>query len=451
MDATALIFVNAQAKDDPDLPRSFLRVGGISLLERQLRQLRRLGIEKVRLMTSNYKDIFQRTTFQTVPESIEILDYRDAKATNFWLADEKVLVLEEGVLIDERLIKAVLEGTQKAKRKLVVFPANTVIYGKGLGLKLQDTVAELLFGSVALVRGVDIMYAASETSFATHPLKATLKAALGAGKAAYIDISTMPTYLPDRRREVPIMWRPVAEKAETGKATRALIAMAQKGVLDWPARWIHPLFENPMVEFICPTPITPNFVTLVTIIVGLYIAWLFFTGQMAWALMGALVIGVLDGVDGKLARTKMLQTRIGELEHIADKVIEYAWYFAIAGYLSTVEGNALPWALSILIVLFAWAEVVQGEFFRRLTGKQLDDAGDFERKFRIVGARRNTQIWAFIPFALTDTWLLGFWFVAIYAAVTFFVAQARFIIRVRDYGSEKSLEIKKNFEDTAYF
>ena len=102
MDVTALIFVNASAKDDPDLPRSHLQVGGISMLERQLRQLKRLGIEKARLVTKNYKDLFQKTTFATVPERIEILDHLDAKATHFWLADEKILVLEEGVRILRR-------------------------------------------------------------------------------------------------------------------------------------------------------------------------------------------------------------------------------------------------------------------------------------------------------------------------------------------------------------
>ena len=111
----------------------------------------------------------------------------------------------------------------------------------------------------------------------------------------------------------------------------------------------------------------------------------------------------------------------------------------------------LRWALALMIILFAWAEVLQGEFFRRFTGKQLDDAGTFERNLRLISARRNTQIWALIPFALLNEWLMGFWFIAIYSAVTYFLTNARFMIRLRDFGSEKSLEIKKNISDTAYF
>lgn len=449
MTTKALIFVNSAAKDDAAFPRSFLKAGGISLLERQLRQLKRLGIEKAVLVTGEFLGLLDTMKFRMAPEHIEIVYQPDMKPEGHFDAKDKVLVVEEGVVIDERIYKAVL--AKKARRSVAIFPEKTVIYGKGYGLKFKDGSKELLFASAATVEGQDVIKAFNVRGFQKAPMKTLLKVAIETGKAPFVDIAKLPIYLPDRRREVDIMWRPVANKDETGKATRAIIATAQKGCLDWPARWIHPIFENAVVELICPYPVSPNMITVVTGIVGFWITWLFATGEMELGLLMALVIGVLDGVDGKLARTKMMQTNIGELEHILDKLVEYSWYFGIAWFLAGAEGNALPWALAVMIVLFAWAEVVQGEFFRRLTGKQLDDAGDFERTFRIIGARRNTQMWGLIPFALFNAWLLGFWFIALYAAATFFVAQARFIIRVRDFGSEKSLDIKRNFDDTAYF
>lgn len=445
----ALIFITAPAKDDPGVPRGFLKVGGISLLERQLRQLKRLGVEDATLVAGEFLTLLEEAKFRRGPDKIKILSLPDMKPEGNFPRGDKVLVLEAGVLLDERIMKAVL--SKKSRCAVAIFPEKTVIYGKGYGLKLKTAKGEKLFASAATVLGEDIIKAFATRGFQETPLANLLKIVLVASASAFVDVSKLPTYLADRRRELEIMWRPVGKKSETGKATRAQIATAQKGCLDWPARWIHPFFENLIVEYISPFPITPNMITVLTGVVGFWITYLFATGQMVLALGLALVIGVLDGVDGKLARTKMEQTKAGELEHILDKFVEYSWYFGIAWYLAGVEGNALPWALAVMIVLFAWAEVVQGEFFRRFSGKQLDDAGAFERKFRIVGARRNTQVWGLIPFALTGTWLLGFWFIAIYAAVTFFVAQARFIIRVREYGSEKSLEIKKNFDDTAYF
>lgn len=445
----ALIFITAPAKDAPGVPRAFLKVGGISLLERQLRMLKRLGVEEACLVAGEFLRDLEDTKFHRGPDKIETLGLADMKPEGHFSKDQKVLVLEAGVLIDERIMKAVL--AKKGRRAVAIFPEKTVIYGKGYGLKLKSPKGDKLFASAASVLGEDIIRTFGARGFQEKPLNTLLELVLKAATSPFVDISKLPTYLADRRRELDIMWRPVGKKSETGKATRAQIATAQKGCLDWPARWIHPFFENLTVELICPFPITPNMITVITMLVGGYITYLFATGQMFFGLILALVIGVLDGVDGKLARTKMEQTKIGELEHIADKIVEYSWYLGIAYYLAEVEGNALPWALAVLVILFAWAEVVQGEFFRRLTGKQLDDAGKFERTNRIFSARRNTIIWGLIPFALLDQWLLGFWAVAIFTAATFFVAQVRFFIRVRDYGSEKSLEIKKNFDDTAYF
>jgi len=445
----ALIFITVPTKDNPGLPRAFLKVGGISLLERQLRMLKRLGIEDVTLVAGEFLSAVENAKFRRGPEKIKILNLPDMKPEGHFPKGEKVLVLEAGVLIDERIMKAVL--AKKSRRAIAVYPEKTVIYGKGYGLKLKTAKGEKLFASAATVLGEDIIKAFATRGFQETPLPNLLKTGLAMAASPFVDISKLPTYLADRRRDLEIMWRPVGKQSETGKATRAQIATAQKGCLDWPARWIHPFFENLTVELISPFPITPNHITLITMIVGFYITHLFWTGQMLLGLILALIIGVLDGVDGKLARTKMEQTKLGEFEHIADKIVEYSWYIGIAIFLAGVEGNALPWALAVLTILFAAAEVVQGEFFRRLTGKQLDDAGKFERTARIFTARRNTIIWGLIPFALMDQWLLGFWAVAIFTAFTFFLAQVRFFIRVREYGSEKSSEIKKNFDDTAYF
>lgn len=453
MTATALIFVHAPFAETENLPRALIEVGGLSILERQLRQAARLGITRAVVVAGAFaREVEARSRkFKRAPSNIEIVSLADFVPAVRFNKTETILLIEEGVVIDGRILKQVLGDPDKAGRRVAIYPESTVIPGKGLGLKLKAEDKELLFASAALVLGRDIERAATDAEFRKAPMKTLLKAALGTGKATLLDVSKMPTYLQDRRREVGMIWRPVASREDARKATRALIASAQKGVLDWPARWIHPVFEDFLTEIFSPLPVTPNMITVLTGLAGFYVTYLFATGELVFGLAGALVIGVLDGVDGKLARVKMHSTRLGELEHILDKVVEYSWYFGIAWYLAMVEGNALPWGLASMIVLFAWAETVQGEFFRRLTGRQLDDAGRFERLFRIVAARRNTQIWLLIPFAATGAWLLGLWCIAFYAAATFFVAQTRFIIRVREYASEKSLEIKRNFEDTAYF
>ena len=238
---------------------------------------------------------------------------------------------------------------------------------------------------------------------------------------------------------------------QADKATDILMAAAQKGALDWPAKWIHPAPENFLVRSLLSTFITPNIVTALTAILGFTATYFFAVGHLWPALILALLIGVLDGVDGKLARVKMLSSKIGQLEHLLDKLVEYSWYFGLAYYLASTNSDSGPWVLATLLVLFSWSEAVQGEFFRRMTGKQLDDAGPLERKIRLVGARRNTIMWGFIPFAIFDAWWLGLWIMAFFTVATFLVSNWRFMIRVRDYTAQQSSVIAKNFKGTEYF
>jgi len=449
MYSTAIIFVDDKSDENMERPRSSIVVGGISLLERQLRQLKRIGIERAILASFAMPDQLQDMTrgYKKTPE-LEHLDANFIDAA-VWDGLTGALLLEEGVLIDDRILKAV-HGTD-GDATLAFFAPGHVGYGVGAGTKIDVDGAPRLFASVAGFASDVFKAAALERDFKENPVAAICRMGLKVPDCTIVDVSAMDPYLPDRRRDVDLLWRPVTGSGESRRATWVLIGMAQKGTLDWPARWVHPVFENVMTYYVAKTFLTPNMITVITAVAGAYIGYLFAVGQMGWAVAGALIVGVLDGVDGKLARTKMLQSPIGELEHVADKIVEYGWYFCMAYYFANATGTSGPWAVGWMIVLFAWAEVVQGEFFRRMTGRQLDDAGRFEQAFRLIGARRNTQIWALIPFGIAGMWLEGFWMIAIYAAVTFFVAQWRFIVRVRAYGSQVSDEIAENFRKSEYF
>jgi phosphatidylglycerophosphate synthase len=176
----------------------------------------------------------------------------------------------------------------------------------------------------------------------------------------------------------------------------------------------------------------------------------FALGWLWTGLILALITGPLDGVDGKLARTRCEYSRWGDLEHLLDKVLEYGWYLCVAWYFSNARGSALPWAIAALIILPAIAEAVQGEFFRRLTGVQLDDAGDIERRIRLVAGRRNTFLWTWLGFAAFGLWFEGFVGLAIYSILTTATAQWRFYKRLSAYARDHGNKIAINYAATAY-
>src|SRR5207247_8162366 len=86
---------------------------------------------------------------------------------------------------------------------------------------------------------------------------------------------------------------------------------------DIPA-WFHAPIETFLVSRLCKTPITPNQLTLFCNVVAWTVTILLATGHLAWGLGLALIVGVLDGLDGKLARLKLETSKAGKLEHFFD-------------------------------------------------------------------------------------------------------------------------------------
>jgi phosphatidylglycerophosphate synthase len=447
-------------------------VGGISLLERQVRMALKVGASRVIVVAAALTaDLGARLSDDSRVERAATAAQLAERLTGETRA---VLHLAPGLLIDSRLVLALLAA---GDRPTIVAaherPAMLAAGGGPAKLTAHDMPAMLPAHDmpVLLAFGDPAPHGAERLDSATHwagaallpaalvgrvaaelgdwELSGTLvRAAVEAG-AGRLMVESVPTYAPARRRDAPMIWARPLDEAARAAGTDSLLAAAQKGCLDWPARFIHPRLENAMVRLLLPTSVTPNLVTLLTGLLGLAAIWLFATGKPLWALGLVLIVGPLDGVDGKLARTRHEFSKWGDLEHVLDKVLEYGWILALGYWLSQTHGVA-AWLAAGGIIVFALSEAASGEFFRRFTGRQLDDWGTFERRFRLVGGRRNTFFWSLLPFAFAGWWWEGFLMLLGYAAVTFAVSHWRLLKALADYGSRVSDEVKANFADTAY-
>ncbi len=267
--------------------------------------------------------------------------------------------------------------------------------------------------------------------------------------AKIIDVQTLDTYLASQRRAVPMLWQRVRTRAEAKLAFTAILDAAQKGVQDWPAWFIHRPVEHWITARLCATAITPTQITAIGGILGLAAAWLFARGLFFPGLMLGLAIGILDGIGDKLARVKLISSPIGEIEHVVDKGVEYLIYFSMAYHFSEAGYGALPYVMAGALILFHFADEVQLEFFRRMSGKFLCDASPFDRRFRMIAGRRNTQIWTFLPFVLSGAWFAGFCMICIYGIATFFVHQWRFVVNSRRVLEDTSPVFRATFDRTS--
>lgn len=417
---TAIIFTNQKNKSHP--LAALFTVGGRTLLERQIIQLSRQGVTRFYIISEETDAAAIKGACDKANQYIEVMPSIYSvleKAPR--LVDQACLFTHGSMLLDERITAELITRSEET-----LLAYQQCSDGSRTPFAIKAPLENPAFGSLA--------------QLAEH---------LGPKTPAF-NVESLPTYIANRRRDIPILAHQVSDPDALPALTDKVLDTAQKGTLDWPARWIHPYFENMAVKLLLPSFVTPNMITLLTGILGFWITYLFATGQMVAATIGAMLVGVLDGVDGKLARTKMLESNVGELEHLLDKAVEYSWYFAMSYYFASTYGNAV-WGLAVIAVFFAWAETVQGEFYRRLTGVQLDDAGTFEKYWRLIGGRRNTFIWSFLPFAVAGYAYEGLWMIALYSLITFFVAQFRFIVRFKSYASTNGAQIAKNWTETAYF
>ena len=242
---------------------------------------------------------------------------------------------------------------------------------------------------------------------------------------------TLDNYSPAHRGPVPFYGHVVRTAGDARVATRMLIRAAQKRALDLPALLLHPVFENRLVFWLCNTRITPNQVTLFTGLLGACVAALFLHGWLRLGIVLAYAVAVLDGVDGKLARTKLQTSRLGELEHVLDFFMEQSWYLTITLFLVASRQEAQWW--------WVGSGLMVSDLFDKLLycaghvwlGKHLDELGRFERGFRLIAGRRNIYAWMFF---------FGFWtglstqiFVAalVWAIVTVGVHSARLAYHMR--------------------
>jgi len=242
------------------------------------------------------------------------------------------------------------------------------------------------------------------------------KPARGAGRSVELDELAEPRH------------RPACVYAgDLEAARRALVRWAQKGV-HFTSVLNAPL-ENALVRLLgdCRA-VTPNRVTLAVNALSLLAVLLFANGQFLPAAAFSYLLGILDGVDGKLARVRGVLTKFGHLEHSLDALYEQALYASFAlglalhgyGFLAAALGTAL-------LVVDCFVRHVYNQF-ALTAGKPLKHYTPFDRAFAFVDGRRNVYLIYAIAFSAAGHPLLALLAALTHASLTaivYFIRAAR--------------------------
>jgi phosphatidylglycerophosphate synthase len=163
----------------------------------------------------------------------------------------------------------------------------------------------------------------------------------------------------------------------------------EKGASDLLAYYVHQPLENRIVERLVHTSLTPNQMTLLTNIAAYCVTILFYLGYLLPGSLISFIVGVMDGLDGKLARAKDMTSNLGKLEHAFDLLYEFSWLVAFALYMSRAIGSPLPLLFGLLSVTFISFYRYCYDTFGKTMETSFDTYAPFERRFRRVAGRRN--------------------------------------------------------------
>lgn len=393
-----------------DSPDALTNLGGISLLERSRRVVRQLGFCEATILSNSVESIaaqVAKASWRGADVSLKFLertgtqvtvgDILDCLAVMRVPSDGRILIVFAGFYCDGRLLRSLAQA--QTSSALIDSDPPSII-------------APLLENSDANSSGrllCATVLSSEWLSGKNHVAALAQEIALDTmtGRIASVDAAQQPAYVESMRRNVRPIFFPAPSPECRPLAERLLRDATQNGVLDFPAL-VHAPIEKWIVSQLCRTSITPNQITLGTGILGLGVTLLYAFGYLWAGALLALLVGILDGVDGKLARLKVQTTRIGKGEHLLDYFVEMSWWTALAYHFHAT--GQVRYAYVILLVFFAFnsLERVARGFVRRRVGRSLDDVSRFDRLVRHVAGRRNIYTWLFTLCLLIGAPATGF-------------------------------------------
>jgi CDP-L-myo-inositol myo-inositolphosphotransferase len=238
------------------------------------------------------------------------------------------------------------------------------------------------------------------------------------GEVHTFDIAEIQSYASKMRKEIEPWWIDIDTEEDLRRAKRMVVENASKSPSDALACYVHKPIENRLVVPISRLGVTPNQLSVIVNVLAYVATALFLLGHLLPASVLTFVVGIADGLDGKLARVKFETSRLGSLEHSFDLLFEFSWFMALSWFLSRSMESRTPLILCTFIILFVAFYRHVYDQFRKAMGRSLDDYGRFERIFRRVAGRRNLYNIPILVSILLGAPLFSLIFVALHSGVT---------------------------------
>ncbi len=353
---------------------------GVSILERNINVLIKNGIRDIFILSKSSVDLNNEMNFDS-KKVVRIIKISSLHHVKEHFNRKKLInsmkyiavVLDGGVLIDDRIVSSLLNYGED-----VIF-----IKGNSIHSNHTDKNRSNILGGKINLRSNEYIFEKKIGSF--HDFFNSLIF----NKTIYHSSDEISTYKPDMRRDVPLYIYSFRDYQDFKSAKKFLVKRTQKGTLDLIAWYFNRHFENIFVYLFADTKITANHITILVNILGYFVLFLFLIQYWWIGLFLLILVNILDGVDGKLARLKNQESTVGHIEHSFDQLYEQAIYVGI--------GLTSYFIIDQFFVIITLIIMLLSDSFNRHCSMQykevmkitLADSSKFDQLFRKFDGRRN--------------------------------------------------------------
>lgn len=304
-----------------------------------------------------------------------------------------------------------LTGTERARRTLkragisvIAADANAAAAAPSCLMVRADWVVDPTLVSLLVKDAPGGLLISGGIAVAAHVAGSDVAAISAILAAPVVEIAALPNhirvtehdpaapfiYLPLLRKRLKPVVLPLSE-ASIDEAERATFKGAYKDVTDVVTKYVWPTPARHVTRWCAKVGLTPNMVTLASLVLVFVAMGLFAQGWFALGLVAAWIMTFLDTVDGKLARVTLNSSKFGNIfDHGIDMIHPPFWWWA--WHVGCQQsGVTYPLAESVLAVVVIGYVVLrlQEAAFILLFGMQIHVWRRFDSLFRLVVARRN--------------------------------------------------------------
>jgi phosphatidylglycerophosphate synthase len=353
---------------------AFQRLWGLTLLERNLRLVERLGARSIHIFArAQDADRAKRRKLTGTSEPIVHVSESMSHADLGRLVTEApgpVLILEGQAVYDRRFTALMWQQA-----------APTV--GTN-GTQPLEALALLVDRSSASILS-DLGDAATG-----KPRAGTI---LTNESIRQVDLHSLDHRVPHLRKSVAPQIIRIEDAASRKRADEFLKSFAGKGINDLVGEFIHPPIEFLLTRIVARTPVTPDQISYLIIVLSVVAIPLFAVGRLWEGIAINLIRGVIDGVDGKLARLTLRESEAGNvLDHGTDTAY-LPLLFAAFGY-HLADGDWLSAAAlsSYLLHFFYWHNRLFTSWYRNFFDEADGEFRGSDRLVRRIHPKRNIFI-----------------------------------------------------------